>query len=115
MNTRSSSTVVLLAVLSAFALMPLSAATPILLGGRAAELKLIPPPLPLDTPVLPARGLGIGFPAEPERFVGRLQPMLRASQALAPRGPERGVCLVPPDLALLDALEHMLAPVPDTP
>ena len=29
------------------------------------------------------------------------------------RGPERGVCLVPPDLALLDAFEHMLAPVPD--
>jgi len=31
------------------------------------------------------------------------------------RGPERGVCLVPPDLALLDALEHMLAPLPETP
>lgn len=30
------------------------------------------------------------------------------------RGPERGVCLVAPDVALLDALEQMLAPMPDT-
>jgi exodeoxyribonuclease V beta subunit len=31
------------------------------------------------------------------------------------RGPERGVCLVPADWALLGALEQMLAPMPDTP
>ena len=31
------------------------------------------------------------------------------------RGPERGVCLVPPDRALLTALEQMLAPMPETP
>jgi len=36
-------------------------------------------------------GLGIAFPPEPERFVGRLQPMLRASQALARRSSKRGV------------------------
>jgi exodeoxyribonuclease V beta subunit len=29
------------------------------------------------------------------------------------RGPERGVCLVAPDITLLDALEDMLAPMPD--
>jgi hypothetical protein len=69
---------------------PLSPATPILLGGRAASLQLIPPPAPTKTTVLPKPGL-TAFPEEPPRFVGRLQPMLRASQALAPRSPERGV------------------------
>ena len=29
------------------------------------------------------------------------------------RGPERGVCLVAPDITLLDAMEDMLAPMPD--
>jgi len=69
---------------------PLSAATPILIGGRAAELALKPP---ARTPsfVLPKTGLGIAFPEEPPRFVGRLQPMLRASQALATRSSECGV------------------------
>jgi len=36
-------------------------------------------------------GLSIASPAEPARFVGRLQPMLRASQALARHSPKRGV------------------------
>ena len=35
--------------------------------------------------------MSIGFPSEPERFVGRLQPMLRASQALATNSTKRGV------------------------
>ena len=70
---------------------PLSSATPILLGGRAAELKLTPPQQSEETLALPKTGLGIAFPEEPPRFVGRLQPMLRASQALASRSPERGV------------------------
>jgi tetratricopeptide (TPR) repeat protein len=70
---------------------PLSAVTPILIGGRAAELKLIPPSVSDRAPILPKTGLGIAFPDEPLRFVGRLQAMLRASQALASRSPERGV------------------------
>lgn len=40
---------------------------------------------------LPATGLGIAFPEQPERFVGRLLPMLRASQALAAHSAKRGV------------------------
>jgi len=69
----------------------LSPATPILLGPRAADLQLAPPKRPPEAIVMPTVGLGIGFPLEPARFVGRLQPMLRASQALAPRSPLRGV------------------------
>ncbi|MEJ2209515.1 MAG: CHAT domain-containing protein, partial [Anaerolineae bacterium] len=70
---------------------PLSAATPILVGPRAAELRLETPRRPVGIPSLPQMGLGIAFPPEPARFVGRLQPMLRASQALAPRSDRRGV------------------------
>ena len=55
------------------------------MGVRAAELQLAPPPQEAQTFALPTVGLSIAFPAEPERFVGRLQPMLRASQALARR------------------------------
>lgn len=69
----------------------LSPATPILLGPRAADLQLAPPQRPPEAFVMPTVGLSIGFPLEPARFVGRLQPMLRASQALAPRSPLRGV------------------------
>ncbi|MEW6755424.1 MAG: hypothetical protein AB1505_31260, partial [Candidatus Latescibacterota bacterium] len=68
----------------------LSSVTPILVGRRAAELKLVPPRATADF-ALPRTGLGIGFPAEPERFVGRMLPMLRATQALAPRSAPRGV------------------------
>ena len=57
----------------------------------AAELQLAPPPQEAQTIALPTVGLSIAFPPEPERFVGRLQPMLRASQALARRSPKRGV------------------------
>jgi hypothetical protein len=70
---------------------PLSPATPILVGARAADLKLAPPLRPHQPISLPQVGLGIAFPSEPERFVGRLGPMLRASQALAPHSPMRGV------------------------
>jgi len=70
---------------------PLSPATPILVGVRAAELQLAPPPQEAQTIALPTVGLSIAFPPEPARFVGRLQPMLRASQALARRSLKRGV------------------------
>lgn len=70
---------------------PLSPATPILIGPRAADLQLAPPSHPPDGFALPRVGLGIAFPSEPERFVGRLQPLVRASQALAPRSRQRGV------------------------
>lgn len=70
---------------------PLSPFTPLLVGAPAAALSLAPPPRPPQGFALPQTGLGIGFPAEPARFVGRLQPLLRASQALAPRSDRRGV------------------------
>jgi tetratricopeptide (TPR) repeat protein len=70
---------------------PLSPITPILVGARAADLRLAPPPRQTEGFALPRTGLSIGFPPEPERFVGRLQPMLRASQALAPGSAKRGV------------------------
>ena len=70
---------------------PLSPITPILVGIRAAELQLAPPPRATEELILPSVGLSIAFPPEPERFVGRLQPMLRASQALARHSPKRGV------------------------
>lgn len=70
---------------------PLSPFTPLLVGAPAAALALTPPPLPPQGFDLPQTGLGIAFPPEPARFVGRLQPLLRASQALAPRSAMRGV------------------------
>jgi hypothetical protein len=69
----------------------LSPATPILVGVRAAELKLEAPARAGKKYVLRATGLGIAFPKEPERFVGRLQPMLRATQALASESGKRAV------------------------
>ncbi len=70
---------------------PLSAVTPLLVGPTATTLQLTPPPRPSDGFALPTVGLGIAFPPEPPRLVGRLQPLLRASQALAPRSAKRGV------------------------
>ncbi|MFY9824151.1 MAG: CHAT domain-containing protein [Thermoanaerobaculia bacterium] len=69
--------------------LPLSRITPILFGPRAADLAL-PVPRTSATFVLPQTGLQ-GFPPPPERFVGRLLPMLRASQALAPDSKYRGI------------------------
>lgn len=63
--------------------------TPLLFGARAADLRLQAPP---RTPsfVPPQTGL-FAFPPTPERFVGRLIPMLHASQALAPESGKTGV------------------------
>ena len=69
----------------------LSPATPILLGRAAEELHLTLPSRGFQMGGLPTTSLGIAFPAESERFVGRLGPMRRASQALAPANPQRGV------------------------
>ncbi|HLJ99466.1 MAG TPA: CHAT domain-containing protein, partial [Streptosporangiaceae bacterium] len=61
----------------------LSAATPALFGGSAAELKLAAP----RRTGPPSYGTGeltmAGFPPEPERFVGRTRVMARSSEALA--------------------------------
>ncbi len=63
--------------------------TPLLFGERAAELRLLAPPRP-PAFNLPDTGM-FSFPPQPERFVGRLMPMLRASQALAPESGKTGV------------------------
>ncbi len=63
--------------------------TPILFGTPAADLRLPAPARPPDF-ALPAVGL-FNFPPEPERFVGRLRPMMRASQAFAPQSDQTGV------------------------
>ena len=68
---------------------PLSPVTPILFGPRAAGLQLALPSRPAEF-TLPRTGL-INFPPEPPRFVGRVRPLLRASQALAPGSQRRGV------------------------
>lgn len=70
---------------------PMSRVTPILIGPRGAALQLRPPDAGPTKFVPPHVGLRIGFPPQPDRFVGRLQPMLRASQALAPESDARGV------------------------
>ncbi|HYP29032.1 MAG TPA: CHAT domain-containing protein [Blastocatellia bacterium] len=63
--------------------------TPLLFGKRAADLRLQAPPRPPSFD-LPQTGL-FYFPKAPERFVGRLMPMLKASQALAPESGKIGV------------------------
>ncbi len=68
----------------------LSPATPLLFGARAANLRLSLPPRPVSFEPLQT-GLGIAFPDEPPRLVGRVQPLRRASSALAPDSPLRGV------------------------
>jgi len=60
----------------------LSLATPVLLGGQAAELVLeVPRGLPELDPALVRME---AFPPEPERFVGRANVMAQASAVLAP-------------------------------
>ena len=71
---------------------PLSPFTPVLFGRRAAALSLRPPPRGPVSFAAPQAGLH-GFPPPPERFVGRLPPMLRAHRALAPESDHRGVLL----------------------
>lgn len=69
---------------------PLSVATPTLFGARAGELRLVPPP---GGPLVfqAERQKLAGFPAQPDRFVGRVGPLARATAALAPRSGRSGV------------------------
>jgi len=69
---------------------PFSEITPALFGARAGDLKLTPPKRPpqFDLPVTTLSGY---FPPEPERFVGRLLPMLHASNVFAVQSAQRGV------------------------
>ena len=71
----------------------LSVATPALFGGTAADLRVIAPdrnrPENYDTAALKMAG----FPAQPERFVGRTGVMARASAALASQSGVPGVLL----------------------
>ncbi|MDQ2707394.1 MAG: CHAT domain-containing protein [Actinomycetota bacterium] len=70
----------------------LSIATPALFGARAAELTLTPPDGgPVELAV--ERQKLAGFPAQPDRFVGRVGPMTRATTALAPHSGRAGVLL----------------------
>lgn len=69
----------------------LAGLTPMLLGARAAALQLAAPRRPPGPVELPGTGLGIGFPPESARFVGRLLPMRRASAVLAPGSTRRAV------------------------
>ncbi|MGO4361428.1 hypothetical protein AB4Y83_12040 [Terrabacter sp. RAF57] len=68
----------------------LSVGTPTLFGRRALELKLSAPEgVPL---VFDAERIKLAvFPDQPERFVGRVGPMTRASTALAPQSGKIGV------------------------
>lgn len=68
----------------------LSVATPTLFGASADDLRLIPPP---GGPVVfdVEKQRLEEFPSQPERFVGRVGPMTRATSALAPRSGYAGV------------------------
>jgi|GEM_PF-462083 len=66
-----------------------SRVTPLLFGARAADLRLLAPPRP-PMFVLPQTGL-FHFPPVPERFVGRLMPILRAREVLAPESDKTGM------------------------
>ena len=68
----------------------LSAATPALFGGKAAELRLTPPQRPASGFAVPETGLAF-FPPEREHFVGRVAAMTRASAALAAESGKSGV------------------------
>ncbi len=68
----------------------LALVTPILFGPNAAGLKLEPRRRRVASFQLPTVGLS-GFPSPPPSFVGRVQPMLQATQALAPQSQLRGV------------------------
>lgn len=63
---------------------------PPLFGRRGVGLVLQPPQARREKPVEVRVGLAY-FPEEPERFVGRLDAMRRASQALAPESRQTGV------------------------
>lgn len=67
---------------------PLSVATPALFGEAALGLTLAPPP---EHAAPPLHDEMSGFPDEPERFVGRIGALARASRALAPNSGRAGV------------------------
>lgn len=71
----------------------LSAATPVLFGDRAVDLELPAPPRTGKACDPPGPSRLAGFPDPPERFVGRVALMARASTALAPRSGISGVLL----------------------
>ncbi len=71
----------------------LSIGTPALFGLRAAELTLVSPTA-AQQHLLSVEGQRLaGFPAQPERFVGRVSSMTRAGTALAPQSGRSGVML----------------------
>lgn len=70
-----------------------SVATPAIFGARAVDLRLVPPdgaPLIFEA----ERQKLAHFPPQPQRFVGRVGPMIRATAALAPRSGSSGVVFV---------------------
>lgn len=69
---------------------PLSIATPALFGQRAVGLALKPPRAAVPEFAPPPTGLAY-FPPEPERFVGRVGPISRASAGLAPKSGKTGI------------------------
>ena len=69
---------------------PISPATPALFGRRALDLTIKPPSVAKEDFQMPSAGLAY-FPDEPERFVGRVGPMGRASSAMAGESEKRGV------------------------
>jgi len=69
---------------------PLSVATQALFGRRGVDLTLEAPSAKTSEFVPPAASLAF-FPDEPERFVGRVGPLSRASAALAPKSSMTGV------------------------
>jgi hypothetical protein len=68
---------------------PLALAAPVLYGARAADLALRAPPRDAGARRPPPRLAS--FPRAPDRFVGRVVPMSRASTALAARSGRTGV------------------------
>jgi hypothetical protein len=75
---------------------PLSVATPALFGARAADLSLAPPPAP--TPTFSVANIKLAFfPPEPDRFVGRIQPMATANGVLAGHDGDTGVLFAAAD------------------
>ena len=71
----------------------LSVATPALFGDRAVDLELPAPPRTGSVCDPPGASKLAGFPGPPDRFVGRVALMARASTALAPRSGISGVLL----------------------
>ncbi len=73
---------------------PLSVAAPALFGSPAATLQFPAPKSPMAAVLRPVRAGGLAeVPPEPERFVGRIGVMRRASAALAPANTFRGIVL----------------------